>query len=163
MTSSKLIIDPVAGRIDRLFDGGTFRSNVGCLGSHGYLHIRTGPFIGGSNLLVHRMIWEYVNGPIPKDMVIDHINGIKTDNRICNLRLVTVSQNQENRLHAQVDNLTSGLKGVWFHKERKKWVAEIRKNGQKYYLGLFVTKDDAKKAYNDAAATLHTINPHATK
>lgn len=45
----------------------------------------------------HRFIWECVNGPIPEGMEINHINGIKFDNRICNLELVTPS---ENSLHA---------------------------------------------------------------
>lgn len=42
---------------------------------------------------VHRLVWEYVHGPIPRDMQINHINGIKHDNRIENLELVTASEN----------------------------------------------------------------------
>lgn len=45
----------------------------------------------------HRLIWIWHNGDIPKNLLIDHINGIRGDNRIENLRLVTVSQNQNNR------------------------------------------------------------------
>ena len=43
--------------------------------------------------LVHRLIWEAFNGPIPEGLEINHINGIKHDNRLCNLELVTKSEN----------------------------------------------------------------------
>lgn len=52
-----------------------------------------GAFVG----TVHRMIWEAANGPIPAGMEINHINGIKSDNRLANLEMVTPS---ENCLHA---------------------------------------------------------------
>lgn len=44
---------------------------------------------------VHRIIWESVHGPIPEGLYINHINGIKTDNRIANLELVTTSENHK--------------------------------------------------------------------
>lgn len=56
--------------------------------------------------MAHRMIWESVNGPIPEGLQINHINGIKTDNRIENLELVTPSQNT---LHAYALRLTSAV------------------------------------------------------
>ena len=48
---------------------------------------------GGQRVLAHRMIWEAVHGPIPERMTVNHINGIKIDNRISNLELLTVSEN----------------------------------------------------------------------
>ena len=72
---------------------------------------------------------------------IDHINGVKTDNRINNLRLVTRSINLQNasmRCHN-----TSGFNGVSWHKSTKKWRAQIRVDGKSIHLGVFSNKKDA--------------------
>ncbi len=50
----------------------------------------------------HRVVWFYFNGEIPSGMQIDHINGDKTDNRLCNLRLVTPYGNTHNENTYQV-------------------------------------------------------------
>lgn len=67
---------------------------VGRTSRQGYVWIEDGRGYVGS---AHRMIWESVHGPIPSGLQINHINGIKSDNRIANLELVTPS---ENGLHA---------------------------------------------------------------
>jgi len=51
----------------------------------------------GKYYYVHRIVWEFHNGKVPKDMQIDHINGKRADNRIENLQLVTPRQNQQRR------------------------------------------------------------------
>lgn len=48
-------------------------------------------------IYVHRFVWRFFNGPIPKDKVIDHINRIKSDSALSNLRCVTPGQNNKNR------------------------------------------------------------------
>ncbi len=95
---------------------------------------------------MHRLILN-----TPKGKNSDHINGDKLDNRRRNLRICTQSENMGNR-KLQANN-TSGYKGVFPVKNR--WRAEIKKNGIKYFLGSFKTKEEAGKAYNIAHATLH--------
>lgn len=79
-------IDPANG----IVYGYKSRRPIGSVNNRGYIQIALS---GRHNKYAHRMIWEYVNGPIPKDMQINHINGDKTDNRIANLELVTPQQN----------------------------------------------------------------------
>lgn len=74
--------------------------------------------IDGKKILIHRYIMKAKLGEF-----IDHINGDPSDNRLCNLRKATLSQNQFNRKMAK--NNRSGVKGVWFENYGKKWVACI--------------------------------------
>jgi hypothetical protein len=82
---------------------------------------------------------------------IDHINGIKTDDRLCNLRAADNAQNNRNR-PAQGNN-TSGFKGV--SKKRRQWRARISVNGTEHSLGTFDTPEAAAAAYREAAERLH--------
>jgi hypothetical protein len=107
----------------------------------------------GKSYYVHRIIWEILNGPIPVGMQIDHINGNKQDNRICNLRLASQAENQWNQ--SAKKNSKTGIKGVNWHKQRKKWVARISKNKKRYSLGYFDTLEEATNAYYEASLRLH--------
>lgn len=93
----------------------------------------------------HRMAWIYIHGSIPDGFHIDHINGIRSDNRLINLRLATHSNNLRN-CKTRADN-TSGVKGVSFDNERDKWVAYVGKKR----LGRFDTLLDAAAARYSAA------------
>jgi len=75
--------------------------------------------------------------------VIDHINGNKLDNRKENLRIVTYTQNAQNK--SKQENTTSKYIGVYFRKDRNTWIAEIRVNSKKIYLGAFKTEIEAAK------------------
>lgn len=90
---------------------------------------------------LHRIIHLYMTGEWPE--VIDHINGIKTDNRWCNLRNVTQSVNRRN-ISLPSDN-TSGVIGVW-KRENNKWAAEIYVDKVKHSLGTYDTKEEAALA-----------------
>lgn len=96
----------------------------------------------------HRVAWLYVYGVWP-DKQIDHINGDRSDNRICNLRLATNTQNQRNAKRRK-DN-KSGYKGVHWCSTSEKWVASIRVNWKGKTLGRFDNKEDAHRAYCEAA------------
>lgn len=52
-------------------------------------------YVGGvqKNMYVHRFVWEYFNGPIPEGMQVDHVNNIRTDNRLSNLQLLSQKDN----------------------------------------------------------------------
>lgn len=118
------------------------------IGSHGYKNGR----VLGCTLLAHRLIWALETGHWPKDQ-IDHVNGIRTDNRIENLREASNSQNSMNQ-GVRADN-TSGHKGVCWHSGAKKWRAYINLNGKRTHLGFFSCARMAGAAYAKANKTMH--------
>lgn len=79
----------------------------------------------------------------------DHRNCNGLDNRRANLRLCTTSQNQMNR--RKQDGCTSNFKGVFWDKERRKWLSRIHYKGKQIHLGRFYIEKDAAHAYNQAA------------
>lgn len=95
-------------------------------------------------IYLHREILNAQPGQI-----VDHIDGDTLNNRRSNLRLASYSQNGANSTKRRAN--TSGYKGVTWDKHRKKWMAAIRVNYKRMYLGRFNTKEEAAKAYNDAA------------
>lgn len=103
---------------------------------------------------VHRIIWLYVYGVLP-DIDVDHINGIKTDNRLCNLRLVNRSENLQNQRKARSDN-KSGLLGVSHVTRTGMYIAQIQVNKKHKYIGSFYTAQDAHDAYLKEKRKLHS-------
>ena len=93
----------------------------------------------------HRLGYYMYHGIDPLEKFIDHIDGDKANNKINNLRLVSKSQNGMNRVSLSRRN-TSGCTGVYWHKTKKKWQAQIKlKKGLKF-LGAFINKEDGIKA-----------------
>ena len=90
--------------------------------------------------LAHRVAYAIYHGEWPTDQ-IDHINGVKADNRITNLRIVTNQENCRN-VSMRGDN-TSGVTGVYWHKNGQKWCARIKIDGKYIHLGLFDTLEEA--------------------
>lgn len=82
----------------------------------------------------------------------DHINGNKLDNRRENLRECSNSENMRNR--PAPSNNTSGYKGVFFCKQKGKYVAKIKLNYKENHLGTFSSKEEAAVAYNEGAKRL---------
>jgi hypothetical protein len=112
--------------------------------------------VDGIIYLAHRLAWLYVHGAWPNEE-IDHINGIRHDNRLCNLREASRSENAQNQgLHR---NNTSGYPGVNFHKASRSWRAVIGISNTKRVLGYFRNKEDASAAYLQAKEEIHTFNP----
>lgn len=99
-------------------------------------------------ILLHREIMQ-----APEGMVVDHISGDGPDNRRANMRITSVACNARNqRLRS---NSTSGLKGVSWRGDTKKWRAFIVVDGKQYTLGCFGTKDEASAAYAKASHRMH--------
>ncbi len=94
----------------------------------------------GRTYKAHRVIYAMTTGAWPESE-IDHINGVKTENRLENLRAVTSAENGRNA--AMPRNNTSGVVGVHWDKTRLKWYARIRAAGKLINLGSFTNKDDA--------------------
>jgi hypothetical protein len=109
--------------------------------------------VDGYNQYVHRLVWLHHYGSWPKDQ-IDHINGIKTDNRISNLRDVPRGLNQQNFRRPNKNN-TSGFLGVSWFSKTSKWAARITFDGKCKSIGYFDTKEDAYQAYLCAKRRLH--------
>lgn len=96
-------------------------------------------------ILAHQFIWYVVKGEIVE--FIDHINGVRDDNRISNLRSVTKQENSFN----------TKAKGYCWHKTTNKWISYICLNNKVKYLGVFNEEDDARNAYLEAKEKYHII------
>lgn len=103
----------------------------------GHLPRNGGPL---KNTSLHRWILEVSD----KLIEVDHFDLNPLNNMDCNLRMVTRSQNLQNR--SIQSNNKSGYRGVCFHKHRKKWQANSRVRGRQVHLGLFDTKEEAAMA-----------------
>ena len=112
---------------------------AGTLLHSGYLGICIGP----KRWQAHRVAWALHHGEWPKDQ-IDHINGVKTDNRICNLREATNCQNSKNLGLSKANK--SGTKGVSYEKYTDRWKATIRVDGKSISIGRFNSIEEAAQA-----------------
>jgi hypothetical protein len=137
--------DPETGMFTRLRNGKQ-ASRVG--NGEGYLTL----MLDGARHKQHRLAVLYMSGAWPEEEV-DHINGVRDDNRWSNLRCVSKSLNMHNRrLHK---NSTTGFAGVAFEKDRGLWKAHIHANGRKMNLGRFKSPEMAHQAYQLAKRALH--------
>lgn len=118
---------------------------AGSLAGNGYWQIK----LDGRVYNYHRVVWFYVTGAWP-DRWIDHKNRDTADNRFCNLRLSTISQNGGNRKLQSTSSI--GLKGV--QRNRHKFIARVTLGGIRHHLGTFDTAEAAHAAYFAGAQRL---------
>lgn len=99
-------------------------------------------------ITMHRQVLGLSKGD---GKMVDHINGNGLDNRRCNLRICTGTQNQQNR---KIQHGTSEFKGVHWNKRSEKWQSQIKFNKKRRHLGCFNSETEAAKAYDRAAKNL---------
>lgn len=134
---------------------GSRHNNVSPNGT-AYVNIHVYPY---GHMLAHRLAWLYMTGSWPKGC-IDHINRQRDDNRFCNLRDVSLSDNQHNRVMAQKSSRT-GILGV--KKDGNRWVATIKAYRVAHTLGYFKTAEEASAAYMKAKAIYHKKAPSVSQ
>lgn len=106
-------------------------------------HIKNGYLVTNTEktqIRMHRLIMNILD---KKNIYIDHIDGMRCDNRKYNLRLSTKQQNNQNT-GININN-TSGYKGVSYSKDKHKWLASITYNNKQFFLGYFDDIEDAIK------------------
>lgn len=104
----------------------------------------------GATIRMHRLILGAKKGQIT-----DHRNRNGLDNQRHNIRICTLSENQQNR--PAYPNGTSKYKGVWWWADRQRWGSMIRVNNKRYYLGSYVNEIDAAKIYDKKAKELFGV------
>lgn len=112
------------------------------LDNHGYRQGR----VFDRPVKAHRVIWSLVHGEWPSE--IDHVNGDRSDNRLCNLRCVSHADNQRNQRIRK--NSSSGVLGVSRASKSDRWRARIKVDFQEIFLGHFTTFDEAVAARREA-------------
>lgn len=123
-------------------------ARIGSWDLYGYQTVR----IDGRSYKLHRLAWLYMTGEWPVGDV-DHINGVRHDNRFSNLRDVPRGQNLENRRAANPGKKSGLPLGV--HRERYAFSARISRDNCSIVLGHFPTPEEASAAYIQAKRALH--------
>jgi hypothetical protein len=124
-------------------------ASAGSLCHNGYVYVR----LDGMMHKRSRLLWFVHHGEWPNNE-LDHINRVRTDDRLVNLRNVTSAQNGWNK-NSRIGQ--SGTVGVCFHKETGKWRPRIQANGKIVSLGLYQTVVEAAEAYQAAKLKFHVI------
>lgn len=147
---ARFTFDPETGAVYRLV--ATQRSPVGSradfLRDRGYAFVE----INRKMVRAHRVIWALAYGQWPAGEV-DHVNRCRSDNRLANLRQASRSENAANVKHIGVG--VSGFCGVVWKQKAQKWAAQIKKNGVRVHLGLFIDPKEAHEAYVEASKQMN--------
>lgn len=124
---------------------------AGSVSANGYATLH----VNDKSVLAHRAAWAITYGEWPNTNV-DHINGVKSDNRIVNLRKVSQALNLQNQRRARTGSM-SGILGVRVRvgKLKTSWSANICVNDKPVYLGSFSSAEEASAAYLKAKRELH--------
>lgn len=123
--------------------------------THGYLRCGLNKDNKQRMLRVHQLIASaFLNHkPNGNKIVVDHLNNVRTDNRLSNLQLIT---NRENTSKDKTGG-SSEYVGVYWNKHAKKWKAHIVVDGKQKYLGYFQEEIDAHNAYQEALKKIEEL------
>lgn len=113
----------------------------------------------GKMVGAHRLSYEWVYGPIPKGLFVDHRCHVHHCVRPDHLRAVTRKQNGENRKGAQANSKT-GIRGVYWDTHTGRWRAEFRHNRKRVNVGYFDSVEEAGEAVSIARLKVFTHSPH---
>jgi hypothetical protein len=117
--------------------------------SAGYLYVHLCLNGTRKHARINRIVaQEFIPNPMNKPCV-DHIDGVRTNNIIGNLRWATRTESEANK--SKRINTTSRYKGVYWNKDRNTWRACIQKNWMTMHLGCFINEEEAGLAYNEKA------------
>lgn len=145
--------DPLSGKIYKLCQLSGMQTSVGSTDkTAGYVQVS----IKGKNYRVHRLAWLYMTGSYP-EFEIDHINGMRSDNRWENLRKGADNINNQNRRCCNKNSKT-GILGVYAIKHTGKFSAAITKDRKQIHLGYFDTAELAHAKYLEARRLLFPGN-----
>jgi len=122
---------------------------VGSLSAVGYLHAK----VDSKSYRLHRLAYFYMTGNWPN--IIDHINGVKNDNRWANLRSCTQQQNTFNQKISS--NNTSGFKGVSWVSKSKKWYVTVAGHKPNAHVGSFDSLEEAASVAKRVQAEVHGV------
>ena len=138
ITAIKAVVnyDPETGEFTRIKSGRVITSKD----KDGYIRIN----IGNARYSAHRVAWALHNGEDPGDITVDHINGVVDDNRACNLRRATASQQSANK---------RGSLGIG--KRYFGWIAQTKHQGRNIWIGTYDCPLMARLAYEDKMRELH--------
>lgn len=150
--NSLLSYDPETGKFYWIKSG----KEAGTITYEGYAQL----CIDSVRYKAHRVAWLLTYGKWPEDQ-IDHINGVKNDNRICNLRECSNRENQQN-VGLRKDNKT-GYIGVHYCNKSKKYRAQIKHKGKMILLGMFDEIEKAAREYELAKSYFHSFSPKVRK
>lgn len=136
--------DPVTGNIFWTVPGTGRRITrvAGSISNRGYRVISMQVLGRCIQIFMHRLAWFQYYGKIPGN-ILDHINGIPSDNRISNLRLASTKLNAQNKKCHREGHLF----GTTYRRDLKKWAARIKAGKIQKHLGYFQSQKAAHAAY----------------
>lgn len=124
------------------------------LSNEGYRRVALTNKQGDKRIMgVHRWIMFAFQGEVSEDVQVNHINGVRDDNRLCNLEYVTPRQNNNHRKILNPDGFTSKYSGVYNSNRRRggaKYESSITFNGKNYYLGSSNNDYELSLKYKEA-------------
>ncbi len=149
--NSRFSYDPDTGifKHKRSYSRAPAGKDAGCDTVDGYKSL----CFDNGRYMAHRIAWLLIKNDWPKED-IDHINGIKSDNRIENLRVLTRSHNNQNTIKASKNNKT-GYLGVSLHKKSGLYRATIFVNYKQTNIGYYKTAKEASEAYLAKKREIH--------